>query len=257
MKDASDEYRTLLFMSVDVVNSTAFKEGADQDGSGHIWLNLFEQFFREFPLVLMGKVALCLDEGASVPEISLWRIAGDEMVFVAKPESNQEALFLFQTLHQAFMHYHEKLKNEHGLGLKACCWSADFPQRNISVRIPEIASRGDDIEESYVEYLGPDVDLGFRIAKHVHGGEAIICMKLAESLATASDLRGISFRFAGSAVLKGVNLGIPYPLITADFTNAADDHSADSGRQYSVTSGSIRLSPQEIVEMAQSLEKRG
>ncbi|NCF28846.1 MAG: hypothetical protein GWP69_15795 [Gammaproteobacteria bacterium] len=257
IKDTLDESRTLLFMSVDIVNSTAFKESADQVGSGHIWLGLFEEFFRKFPLVLMGKVALCLDEKARVPEISLWRIAGDEMVFIAKPESDQQTLFLFQALHQTFTYYHEKLKKEHGLGLKACCWSADFPQRNISVRVPEIASRGDGIEEAYVEYLGPDVDLGFRIAKHVHGGEAIVSMKLAESLAKASDLRGISFRFAGSAVLKGVNLGTPYPLITANFTNAADDHSADSGRQYSVTSGSIGLSPQEVVEMAQQSEQHG
>lgn len=254
MKDLIDEPRTVLFMSVDIVNSTAFKESAEQGDGGHAWLGLFERFFREFPLVLMGKVALCLADETTVPEISLWRIAGDEMVFVAKPDSDQEVLSLYQALYQAFAQYHEKLDREYGLGLKACCWSADLPRRNISVRIPELASRGEGTEGAYVEYLGPDVDLGFRIAKHVHAGEAIVSMKLAESLAKADDPRGISFRFAGSAVLKGVNSGRPYPLITADFSSAADGHAADLDRQYSVTSGSIRLSPKEVVEMAGQLE---
>jgi class 3 adenylate cyclase len=257
MKDALDEPRTLLFMAVDILNSTAFKESAEQGGSGHRWLGLFERFFKEFPLVLMGRVALCLDDQVTVPQISLWRVAGDEMVFVARPESDQETLYLFQALHQALTHYHEKLRKEHGLGLKACCWSAGFPQRNISVRIPELASRGDDVEGAYVEYLGPDVDLGFRIAKHAHGGEAMVSLKLAESLAKASDPRGISFRFAGSAVLKGVNAGRPYPLITATFARGEEDPPDDARRAYSTTSGSIRLSPQEVVEMARQLESRG
>jgi len=241
-------------MSVDIVNSTAFKDSVEQGGGGHAWLDLFERFFREFPLVLMGKVALCTTDQSTVPVISLWRIAGDEMVFVANPESDHEMLSVYQALYQAFAQYHEKLKKEHGLGLKACCWSADLPQRNISVRIPELASRGEGVEGAYVEYLGPDIDLGFRIAKHVHAGETIVSMKLAESLAKADDPRGISFRFAGSAVLKGVNSGRPYPLVTAGFVNAADDNPADSGRQYSVTSGSIKLSPKEVVEIAGQLE---
>ena len=154
------------------------------------WLDPFRKFFWEFPLILMGRVALCFDDATSIPEISLWRIAGDEMVFVARPESEQETLFLFESLYQAFRHYHAKLSTDYGLGLKACCWSADFPQKNIAIGIPEIASRGDGSEDAYTEYLGPDVDLGFRIAKHVHGGEAIASLKLAETLARANDRGG-------------------------------------------------------------------
>lgn len=253
MTQALEEPQTLLFMSVDVVNSTAFKERTQQEESRPTWLGPFERFFREFPLVMMGRVALCLGDEASVPEISLWRIAGDEMVFVARTESNQDTLYLFQALYQAFTSYHQRLQKEHDLGLKACCWSADFPGQNISIPVPEIASRGNAAEEAYIEYLGPDVDLGFRIAKHVHGGEAILSVKAAESLARAGDPRGITFRFAGSAVLKGVNKGRPYPLITAEFNDVSDADNGDFDRQYSASSGSILLSAQEVLDIARNL----
>ena len=48
-----DEPRTLLFMSVDVVGSTAYKEQIEKTEGGPVWLGAFERFFREFPLVLM------------------------------------------------------------------------------------------------------------------------------------------------------------------------------------------------------------
>ena len=256
MTSSLDQPRTLMFMSVDVVNSTAFKERMEHTETGPAWLDPFRKFFREFPLILMGRVALCFDDATSIPEISLWRIAGDEMVFVARPESEQETLFLFESLYQAFRHYHAKLSTDYGLGLKACCWSADFPQKNIAIGIPEIASRGDGSEDAYTEYLGPDVDLGFRIAKHVHGGEAIASLQLAETLARANDRRGVEFRFAGSAVLKGVNYGKPYPLITAGFSDRVQGDAPISGHQYSVDSGSIGLSFEEVIALAASFNQR-
>ena len=250
MTSSLDQPRTLVFMSVDVVGSTAYKEQIEKIEGGAAWLGPFQRFFREFPLVLMGRVALCFDESASVPQISLWRIAGDEMVFVAEPESGQETLALFEALYQAFLYYHEKLSTDCGLGLKGCCWSVDFPHHNIAIEIPEIASRGDGNGEAYVEYLGPDVDLGFRIAKHVRGGEVMVSLKLAETLANSGDPHGIVFRFAGSSVLKGVNFGRPYPLISACFEDGADNFTLASSRRYSIDSGSIRLSPEEIIDLA-------
>jgi hypothetical protein len=58
------------------------------------------------------------------------------------------------------------------------------------------------------------------------------------------------FRFAGSSVLKGVNFGRPYPLISACFEAGADNSTLASSRRYSIDSGSIRLSPEEIIDLA-------
>lgn len=237
-------------MSVDVVGSTAYKEQIEKAEGGPAWLGAFERFFREFPLVLMGRVALCFDDAETVPQIALWRIAGDEMVFVARTGSILESLAIFQSLHQAFVVYHEKLEEGYGLGLKGCCWAVDLPNHNIAIEIPELAAGGDGTDGAYVEYLGPDVDLGFRIAKHVRGGEIMISLQLANELASAVETRGLVFGFLGSAVLKGVNFGRPYPLITARFEGdeVHPDRAAD--RKYSVESGTIKLSPPEIIDMA-------
>jgi hypothetical protein len=250
MKTDLDEPRTLLFMSVDVVGSTAYKEQIEKTDGGPAWLGAFEKFFREFPLVLMGRMALCFDDAETVPQIALWRIAGDEMVFVAKTESAGESLALFESLHQAFIAYHEKLSGDYGLGLKGCCWAVDLPRHNIAIEIPELASGGDGTDGAYIEYLGPDVDLGFRIAKHVRGREIMISLQLANTLASASDLKDLVFRFSGSAVLKGVNFGRPYPLISASFESEGDQPNTASGPRYAVDSGTIKLSPAEIIEMA-------
>jgi hypothetical protein len=48
-------------------------------------------------------------------------------------------------------------------------------------------------------------------------------MNLAEALAKLSDDRGIRFHYTGSAVLKGVFGGRPYPLILISFEDVAPD----------------------------------
>ena len=181
--------------------------------------------------MLMGRMALGYSDAPSVPQIALWRIAGDEMVFVAEFDPAEETLTLVESFYQAFITYHQRFSSDYGLGLKGCCWAVDLPQRNIAIEIPELGAGGDGVHGAYVEYLGPDVDLGFRIAKHVRSGEVMVSLQLAKMLARASLQReqGVRFGFVGSAALKGVNFDRPYPLISVTFQNEVDRSSGNAG----------------------------
>ena len=65
----------------------------------------------------------------------------------------------------------------------------------------------------YVDYLGPDVDLGFRLISQADRGQVILSMNLAEALASLPERRGMQFHYVDRKVLKGVFAGRPYPLI--------------------------------------------
>ena len=65
----------------------------------------------------------------------------------------------------------------------------------------------------YIDYLGPDVDLGFRLVAQAGKGLVLLSLGLAEALAALPERRGLQFHYVGQKVLKGVFVGRPYPLI--------------------------------------------
>src|SRR5689334_14176201 len=83
---------TRLFLSVDIVGSTAYKQHstsslvADQSSLDVRWPTLFLRFFQDFPSIF----ASCLDEAQSATNVAdfkpapppvLWKAIGDELVF--------------------------------------------------------------------------------------------------------------------------------------------------------------------------------
>jgi hypothetical protein len=75
----------------------------------------------------------------------------------------------------------------------------------------------------YTDYLGPEVDAGFRISQKSENGNVILSMELAELLASLAENRGIRFHYTGKEILKGVFGGQPYPLILISFEGVAPD----------------------------------
>jgi hypothetical protein len=71
---------------------------------------------------------------------------------------------------------------------------------------------GEEIDQVYVDFLGPDVDTGFRLAACGGRGQTIISSNLVHLLADLEDSGGIQFHYIGRKVLKGVYNGRPYPL---------------------------------------------
>ena len=149
-----------LFLSVDIAGSTAYKaKFANLQNVG--WLRVFETFFQIFPIVLIGQVAREFLEAEALPVVNVWKVLGDEMIFTNEPQSAREAALLLHAVFRAMVRYEAEHFGGFQLHLKATAWFAAFPRPNIEVEIPEM-SRGDTAR--YIDYLGPDIDLGFRIA---------------------------------------------------------------------------------------------
>lgn len=206
-----------MFMSVDVVGSTNYKVQAQRDGSD--WLEAFATLFRELPLIFIGEVAAAFMEYDDVPESGVWKVMGDEVIMVALPTRLAEAAAFVAAFCRTVASYDQRLSQRWPLRIRGTCWAAALGRRNRMVEIPEMFGGSDG--QPYRDFLGPDVDTGFRLSAHSGHGEVIISPNLVESLA-GSDLHPeLCFHPAGEAKLKGVIDGEPFPLwiVSADQHN--------------------------------------
>jgi len=199
-----------IFMSVDLAGSTAFKSQSQGDGESPAWLAAFEAFFREVPLIMMGQIARAFAMEDEVPDCGVWKVIGDEIVFMARPRTPREAQLLTIAFYRMVIDYDRKIFERWPLRIKGCCWAAQISSRNREIEIPEML--GTDTEGLYVDYLGPDVDTGFRVAARGGRGQVIMSSNLVQLLAGLEESEGIQFHYIGSKVLKGVYSGRPYPL---------------------------------------------
>ncbi|HET6537918.1 MAG TPA: hypothetical protein VFG34_07370 [Sphingopyxis sp.] len=208
-----------LFLSVDMVGSTQFKARFSGQGSQG-WLETFRNFFCNFPLMLAGQVGFeCIDSDCT-PEIHVWKAMGDEVIFVAEPASAEEATSVLRALLRTMTLYEQKYFDRLPLRLKATGWLAEFGEQNIELDIAEL-SMGDGAR--YIDYIGPDVDLGFRLSKFARASSLVLSLDLVEPLLTAANADILNLYFLGSEELKGVMFGRPYPVIWAEDADAGFD----------------------------------
>ncbi len=188
-----------------ILGSTNFND-RHKDGSPG-WLDAFETYFKEVPLVLMGQIAQAFLEADSVLEVSVWKVIGDDIIFQAEPYNAEEALPLTEAF---YCTVDARLFERWPLRIRGCIWAARFPDQNIAIEIREMADMGGG--DAYVDYLGPDIDLGFRLSPHANFGQVIMSMILTEVLARMPNRHGFHFYYLGKQVLKGIYRGRPYPL---------------------------------------------
>lgn len=210
MTNKPDKSSVAMFMSADLSGSTAFKSEAQADSKGPAWVGAFEEFFREVPLIMMGQIAAAFMSEDEIPECSVWKVIGDEIVFLAHPKSAREAQLLTNAFYNTVINYDNKIFERWPLRVRGCCWAAQISKRNRQIEIPEMM--GSDSSQTYVDYLGPDVDAGFRLAGCVGRGQLIVSSNLVQLLAGLEESEGIQFHYIGRKVLKGVYKGRPYPL---------------------------------------------
>ncbi|MCF8481964.1 MAG: hypothetical protein K9H25_16185 [Rhodospirillum sp.] len=202
-------------MSADIVGATAYKSERVGRAQGGVeaWLPPFYGLFRDLPLVFMGKLAQAFFEADRIPEVAVWRVAGDEVVFIGEPTSRLETLMLVEAFGNLTSDFHGRLGSGWGLGLRGCVWLAPLGRDNVEIEVPEITMGGGGDAAPFKEYLGPDVDSGFRLSKHGHPGEMILSPLLVASL-LGPELDGrLAIRVEGAAPLKGLFGGEACPLL--------------------------------------------
>jgi hypothetical protein len=245
-----------IFMSIDLSGSTAFKSQAQGDGESPEWLEAFEAFFREVPLIMMGQIAAAFAMEDEVPHTGVWKVIGDEIVFMAHPGSAREAQLLTVAFYRTLINYDRKIFERWPLRVKGCCWAAQLSGRNREIEIPEML--GSDGNQPYVDFLGPDVDTGFRLAACGGRGQLIISSNLVHLLAEQEDSEGIQLHYIGRKVLKGVYNGRPYPLFLmtmADLSPETWEWEAQSDEGLEIIRNNQPMPSEEILHLLDQIQR--
>ena len=197
-----------LFLSVDMVGSTEFKARFTGQGAGG-WLDIFRTFFTSFPLMVAGQIGFeFLDEEAT-PDISVWKVMGDEVLFVTTPQTGEELTSTLIAVLRTMRIYEARHFTDMPLRLKATAWFADFDGANIEVEVPELSSG----LGRYLDYIGPDIDLGFRITKFARPGIMVLSLDVLEAMLAGTNADRAAVYLMGHEPLKGVMFGRPYPIL--------------------------------------------
>jgi hypothetical protein len=235
-----------LFLSVDMAGSTLFK-GRFADGGG--WLDIFRSFFTNFPLMMAGQVGVAFLEQDETPVVEVWKVMGDEVIFVATPNSAEEMVYLLLALLRTMEGYEQRFLGDLPLRLKGTAWLADFSGRNIELEIPEL-SGGESVR--VVDFIGPDLDLGFRVSKFARPSCLALSLDVADLVLGAGNADEAALYLIGAEELKGVMYGRPYPIIWmleagSDFNFMPWEIEADS---HMAKASTMRPTPMSEIERA-------
>lgn len=197
-----------LFLSVDCVGSTRYKAETSKE-NGPIWVSIFEKFYENFPTLMRQQVAEEF-QSQRAPLVSVWKFLGDEIVFVVLPRSAEDLILLSRALFAAIAIYESATFERFPLRLKGTAWIAAFPEPNIEISVPDDHHRR---RVSQRDYIGPDIDLGFRLAKFATPSAVVASLRLAGTMLSAANADLVDFQLAGEEPLKGILGDRPYPII--------------------------------------------
>ncbi|MBR0429700.1 MAG: hypothetical protein IJK17_06425 [Lachnospiraceae bacterium] len=219
-KEQKHSPRVTLFFSFDIVNSTMYKGVT-----------------RNWPIVIKQLLDTVLDyvySDSGVNDSLLWRVIGDEMVFVLTLYDENEMIEAVDSVFKVLTNLNnylktgdffdkiegqniekseiEYLKTHNLLALKGAAWIA------VVNRVAENAY--DCVETRYMatshnqefkEFLGSDIDTGFRIKEFTQKGRLIISFELAHYLIKNNQQNSIYIM--DYKVMKGVWNKQHYPII--------------------------------------------
>lgn len=230
-------YRLRIFLSVDLAGSTAFKNGhgsrSEEDNDPFpIWVSSIRRFYREFPLLVSQHFRECIVEQCKAenfgPCPALWKTIGDELLFCSRVRSHEHLACCVQAFLNALNAYGRILDQEgRHMDVKGAGWIAAFPAPNVTVTLKELPSveylaeelesRADEEPEKF-DFLGRDIDSGFRVARHASSDRFVSSVELAWLLSEAHRSKLIvgAFAYHGRHILKGVLKDRPYPVISLD-----------------------------------------
>lgn len=228
---------------------------------GPDWIHTFAEFYNHFSQRLddaWGEGLKYLkqdqtDDFGQKPEF--WKSAGDELLFFSIIRSPEHAGVCLDAFRLAVIrHRHDLKKRSSRLNIKATAWLAGFPVNNMEVVIgkePEwLQALGGSISDHYVvktfirtenklvskryddpngqmEFIGPQMDLGFRLASHATPRHMILSADLVYLMLSGNSV-GVNIhgelpkkcseciRLDGKKELKGIFSGLPYPVFWID-----------------------------------------
>lgn len=209
-----------LLVSVDVIDSTKMKYSSGNIKNFTEWLNPLQIFFDEFPKSL----------NSNMPDKELkFRVSkfiGDEIfLYLDISDYSHRILDIIKALIDTVtaQNSSEKLK------VKATVWTVHTPYQAFKIFAGDkcrIHSLDDSLEkEKYVaeapfDFLGPHVDIGFRLSKFADRHKMIVSVDLAYMLLNANYQK---LHFIAEFPLKGIDLKRGYPVIYIELEYSYDN----------------------------------
>ncbi|WP_135080075.1 hypothetical protein [Terasakiella sp. SH-1] len=253
-----------LFLSVDIVGSTALKQ-ASRDGED--WQEVIAGFFSDFDRHLRtewqsSKKNLGEDfSHLKSSEPVFWKGSGDEALYYVDIATNDEALFSVASFVKAVNSVRKILKTKDSrLDLKATGWLAGFPVNNFEIVVggtfeppnaenpvwddrwvrlvaQRLAFDPKKNQNQFLDFIGPQIDLGFRLTGHATPRQMVVSVDLAWLIIEAYNKKVekwtgrfdlTKFMYVEQRInLKGVLSGTPYPLIWIDILPNEGFHEAE------------------------------
>ena len=207
-----------LFASLDLVNSTSFKVKTLQ------WPVVMDRFYN------LAKTHICTEYDQSNSEpFRVWKYVGDEVLFCRTVSRLRDIplsiILIFDKANEISREISSLCKQENypsGLDVKGTVWIALIygpdavrcdRQQNIMVQLDEGKNPRN------FDFLGPDIDSGFRVSGYADKRKVAISAKLGGVLLQPDCRKGIDseflshFKIVYHARLKGVWHGSPYPIV--------------------------------------------
>lgn len=247
-----------LFLSLDIVGSTEFKHprGAKAPSDGDSWVDPFLAFYRVSVDQMAVQWELVVEELKAAANGSnffkfgkgpeFWKGAGDEVLFTKLVKSPLDAVAAVRSLILVMADIGRLFaRNDRTkvLAVKGTAWLAGFPLNNTEIVLgaqngPEV---DDPLTENYrllaqldkkskqrgsykVDYIGPSIDLGFRLCQRATPRRMMVSADLAwlvchvyRQVGNAGadkcpSLEKPKIGFDGRVALKGLLGGEAYPL---------------------------------------------
>lgn len=186
------------------------------------WAKVVEDFYRDLHSAFTAELVRIkelyhlqdLDQ-----ELTPWKAIGDELIYQSRIKSRKQLHWLTVAFLCALRTIDRKVAArpvaDQGLRIKGSAWIAGFPVRNRIVELPMLRTSNNAVPVA--DFLGPDIDTGFRIGKCTRPGMLVVSVELAELLSECpADMNPITGKIVGWEQLKGVWDDKRYPVVWID-----------------------------------------
>lgn len=236
---------SLLFLSCDLVGSTAYKQG---EGRAPGWARQFLEFYRDFPRIIG---ALSSDPRFNDPKFQLWKVVGDEMIFTCVVRTEKEVANAVDIWIRAMHRYEKQTSKKDRMQTHGGAFIGTFPGPDSHVFIERDpsddsaqsqagavemndAARNEYSPEKYLyDYLGPSIDTGFRVLAESTARYFTLSVEVAWAIAEYQDhgqaprVRPLPLELTEWRELKGVWNARPYPIFAVDRQFSDPVHEAE------------------------------
>jgi len=247
--------RQRLFLSADIVGSTALKQKAAISEEGvHMstsqnWFDTIQGFYIQCVQSFLNQWqvdrAACRDEDCEHMyglEPLIWNAQGDEILFRKDIGSHGQVSTAINAWIAAMAQVRRFLRAADAkLDVKSTAWIAEFPLQNKLVIRPSASvvdrldpndmetvgemigavERGEMQGQVSVDFIGPAIDIGFRLGQLATSRKMVVSLDTAFLMAIHDDDTTPKIFYDGMTQLKGVLGGMQYPLFWVDGSDAS------------------------------------